>query len=132
MTGCVTAAEGRKYPRHPGGRGSVSGPSHNEILYLRTRNVLQRLLGLASALAGAALLIRGALIASGTLGPHPEAAYVVAGAVCLVCGAVGLLARGSRPDLGAYAGRRSWWTGDPIERIAEQQALAPRTGDSGG
>lgn len=119
----------------------MSGFTESEILYLRVRNVLRRALGLASALAGAGLVIRGLLaipgtgaaMADGSLGARPALVWLFAGVVCLLCGAIGLFTRSHRPDLGdRYPGRRTWWTGDPIDRIEKQPALTPRPSDSGG
>lgn len=104
----------------------MSGLSESEILYLRVRNVMRRALGLASALTGAGLMVWA------LLSPRGAFAWLVAGAVCLVCGAVGLLQRSERPDLGPrYSGRQRWWTGDPIEGQEAQPDFTSRAADSG-
>lgn len=110
--------------------------SPDEILYLRARNAVRRALGIAATLAG------GALILHRLLGDPAEVRagdiWLLAGGVCVACGAIGLLARSYRPDLGdqswlerwtappasaPYRGRRSWWTGDPLDRMEQQPAF---------
>lgn len=119
--------------------------SPDEILYLRIRNAVRRALGIAATLAGGALIVRRLLSDPAELGADER--WLLAGGVCLACGAIGLLARSYRPDLGdqswlerwsapsataPYRGRRTWWTGDPLDRSEEQGVLTPRTSDSGG
>jgi hypothetical protein len=124
----------------------VTSYSPQAVLYLRVRNVAGRVLGIASALAGLGFLGWSAWLAhaAGSGFEAPEASGVTAGAlfvtaiVCTLCGAVGLLARSFRPDLGdlglfapaaqresvLHRGPRSWWTGDPLEPPADDGEAA--------